>query len=149
MTFEKSRNILGAVFLLCCLISLVSLMVFFKRYVPDYLTSDQAIDLAAKIISLYLINLSIISTGYFGQGSLREGNVSKGTFWIALFFSVLWNLVVLGGLRIYCGDPRLGMSFVDSFISKIIMPVSVIVSAALAYFFTANVSNKATTTTKP
>lgn len=138
MSYLKSRSILLALFVFFFVVSFTFLAVFYVRSDPLTIDKEEIVDLLAKVVSLYFIHLSIIITGYFGQARLREGTPQPSLFWAALSLSIIWNLMFIWRLIYFCLSTTDDIPSIESYISKVTMLSSFLVTGALAYFFTAD-----------
>jgi hypothetical protein len=124
------------VFVAFFVISFFTLVVFNVRSDPSVIDNEDMVDLYAKVVSLYFIHLSIIITGFFGQEKLKKGRSLQNVFWAALSLSIVWNIMFFWRLVYYCAVATDDIPSIESYISKVTMPTSFLVTGALAYFFT-------------
>jgi hypothetical protein len=138
MSFNTSRNVLFGVFLIFFVISMFYMLGFLFVHDPERIADKVIFELFGKVIPIYLIPLSTFITGYFGEvKDLKKGNTRRIVFWMALSLSIVWNFLLIGGLAYYFRTTTGDITPINDYISYIITPLMLLVTAPLAYFFTA------------
>jgi len=114
-----------------------NIAMIFSSEASGRIFDDQVIIMLKSVFAAYAPPLSIIAGGYFSFKTMEIRLVSKNVFWVAVSFSLLWNIILMWRAFSFATSES---DHIDNFINHFneIAPAGMFLVAGVLTFFFAN-----------